>query len=481
MRHPYVTARLRPRRWSLRARVTAIASLIIAVAVTGGIVLLFFLQVQTVHRTLNTQLQTYLTGLTQTYPSGNWPQPLPPSTLDPAIQAQIVDDTGHVLGATRSLTGLTATYALPPGATTPVRLRGADGAIPTDVRVIANRFTINGQPVTIIVGTPTGILSQLNTQFVLGLLLGFPLIFLTAAAGVWVLVGRTLRPVEQIRHAVTDISSADLSRRVPQPDTDDEISRLARTMNDMLARLQDSAQRQRQFVADASHELRSPLAALRTTLDVGLAHPTRAPWPTIAARAAQQGERLEHLIHQLLLLAKADEHPLTDRHVVLDIHDLLDEVVDSTPTPTPTPTIHLAAAPAEPALVYGNHDHLNRLFRNIIDNAQRYAQTTITIHTATHPDTITITITDDGPGIPTADHERVFERFVRLDTSRDRSNGTSGLGLAIARDITTAHHGHIHVLNPPHPGTQILIQLPHHHTHPDQAQPTPDAARTHTP
>ncbi|MDP9116278.1 MAG: HAMP domain-containing histidine kinase [Actinomycetota bacterium] len=330
--------------------------------------------------------------------------------------------------------------------------------IPTDVRVVAVRTTVDGRAVTVITGTSTGLLRQVNSEFGRHLLLGLPIILVLAAAAVWLVVGRALRPVERIRHAVTDITSADLCRRVPEPGTADEIGHLARTMNDMLARLEEAATQQRRFVADASHELRSPLAAIRTTLEVGLAHPEIAPWPVIAERAAQQAGRLEDLIQQLLLLAKGDEQELAVQQRPVDLGALLSDVVAATPSPGIDIDIDIDAARGTATV--GNPEHLQRLFANIVDNALRHAHTRVLIAATTTADEVRIEIDDDGPGIPTADRERVFDRFVRLDHSRERSTGTAGLGLAIAREIAFAHSGHIAIGGSSAGGTRMIVTLP---------------------
>ncbi|MCW2889838.1 MAG: hypothetical protein JWL58_6700 [Streptosporangiaceae bacterium] len=452
---PGLGARLRRRR-SLRTRVTIIASLIIAAAITGGIVLLYLLQMHSVRQTVDSQLRTYVTQIAQASPTGNWPHPLPGSSLAPAAQAQVIAADGTVLTATRGLAGVPATFALPAGSTKPVRLKGADGVIPDEVQVSAVRETINGQPVTIVAGTPTGILRSINSQFTFQLIVGFPIILALAAAAVWILVGRALGPVEHIRHAVTDITSADLSRRVPEPGTADEIGHLAETMNQMLARLEDSALRQRRFVADASHELRSPLSALRTTLEVALAHSDRAPWPTVATRAADQTARLERLIQDLLRLAKADEHTLVGHQQTVNVGDLVRDVVGVTQTRALTIDLHLA----DEVFLYVNRADLSRLVRNVFDNAVRYATATVTVTVNATPDTSRIHVLDDGPGIAAGDRERVFDRFVRLDVSRDRASGNSGLGLAIAREIASAHEGRVWVADSPEPGAHVVIELP---------------------
>jgi signal transduction histidine kinase len=278
-----------------------------------------------------------------------------------------------------------------------------------------------------------------------------------AGLAVWFITGRALRPVEQIRRAVTEITSADLSQRVPEPGTADEIGQLARTMNDMLGRIDDATRRQRRFVADASHELRTPLAAIRTTLDVGLAYPDRAPWPVIADRAVQQSARLEDLIEQLLLLAKADERQLSARRQPVDLAAVLSDTVAR--LPANQATIDLRAG--EDITVTGDPAHLERLFRNIIDNALRYAASTVSI-TATADGDLNgarVVIDDDGPGIPAADRDRVFDRFVRLDPSRERGTGTTGLGLAIAREIAHAHRGEITVQDRPGGGTRVVVTV----------------------
>ncbi|GAA4604430.1 ATP-binding protein [Actinoallomurus liliacearum] len=450
-------ARLRRRR-SLRTRVTIVASLITAAAIAGGIVLLYLLQMHSVRRSVDTQLKTYIAQIAQASPTGNWPHPLPGSSLDPAAQAQVIAADGTVLAATRGLAGVPAAFTLPAGSSRPVRLKGADGVIPDDVGVAAIRQTVNGRPVTIVAGTPTGILSAIDSEFTVHLIMGFPVILALAAAAVWIVVGRALGPVEQIRHAVTDITSADLSRRVPEPGTADEIGHLAETMNQMLARLEDSVLRQRRFVADASHELRSPLAALRTTLDVALAHSDRAPWPTVASRAADQTARLERLIQDLLRLAKADEHTLVGHRQAVHVGDLVRDVVSAAPVRALTIDIDIDLA--EDVCLYGNRADLGRLVRNVLDNAVRYARAKVTVTVVATPDTVRIHVLDDGPGIPAGDRERVFDRFVRLDASRDRASGNSGLGLAIAREIASAHEGRIWAADTPEPGAHVAIELP---------------------
>jgi signal transduction histidine kinase len=244
---------------------------------------------------------------------------------------------------------------------------------------------------------------------------------------------------------------------VPEPGTSDEIARLAQTMNDMLSRLDGAAQSQRRFVADASHELRSPLAAIRTTLEVGLAHPDKAPWPAIADRAVQQSARLEDLIRQLLLLAKADERLLAARPEPVDLGSLLADIRDTTARHDHL-EIRLGTSPG--VMTKGDPDHLQRLFRNIIDNALRYADRHILIRATPAQDMVAVEIDDDGPGIPAAQRERVFDRFVRLDASRDRASGSTGLGLSIAREIASAHGGDITITDSPAGGTRVVVHLP---------------------
>jgi signal transduction histidine kinase len=440
----------------LRSRVTAVASLAITVAVVLGVLVMYLLQMNSVHRTIDSQLRTYATQIAQSARSGRFPKPLAPSTLDSNAEAQVTAADGAVLASTGTLAGLPAVYALPAGSGTPVRQKAADGIVPSEIRVVAVRATVGGRPVVIMTGTSTDLLKQVDSQFVRHLLWGMPIILVLAAGAVWLVVGRALRPVEKIRHAVTDITSADLSQRVPEPGTSDEIGNLAHTMNDMLHRLDAAATKQRRFVADASHELRSPLAAIRTTLEVGLAHPDMAPWPVIAERAAQQAERLEELIQQLLLLAKADERQLAVHQQLVDLSAVLRHVVAN----TPAGHLDIAVEAADGMATVGNPEHLQRLFRNIVDNAVRYARSSVLITAETTADGVRVEIDDDGPGIPSADRERVFDRFVRLDNSRERSSSTAGLGLAIAREIAVAHRGHVVVVAGATGGTRMIVTLP---------------------
>jgi signal transduction histidine kinase len=436
--------------------VTIVASVVITAAVVLGFLVLAELQIDTGRNTVDSQLRTYVTQIEQSGHNGRWPAPLPASALDASATAQVLDASGHVLAASRTLAGMPAVYLLHAGTTQAVRQKAADGVVPSEVQVVATRTTVAGRPVVIIAATSTSLLHQLTTEIAARLLFTVPIALILAGLAVWLIVGRALRPVEHIRRAVTEITSADLSRRVPEPGTPDEIGHLAHTMNDMLERLDDAARQQRRFVADASHELRTPLAAIRTTLDVGLAYPDRAPWPVIAERAVQQSARLEELINQLLLLAKADERQLAGQADEVDLAAVLRDTVAQLPGHRAEIDLRIAAN----LTTTGDAANLGRLFRNIIDNALRYAAGRVVVSAAADGEAVKVQIDDDGPGIPAADRARVFDRFVRLDSSRERGTGTTGLGLAIAREIAVAHHGDITLLERPGGGTRAVVTLP---------------------
>jgi len=441
---------------TVRARVTAVAGLTLTAVVVLGLVVMYRLQLNSADRTIQDQLRTYATQIEQSAASGRFPRPLAPSVLDPAAQAQVLAPDGTVLSATRNLAGRPALYTLAPGSATPARQPAADRAgLPSDLSVYGERVTAGGRPVTIITTTVTYLRSQVNQTFARLLVIGVPVLLVLAGSTVWLVVGRALRPVEQIRGAVTAITSAGLSQRVPEPGTDDEIGRLARTMNDMLARLEDAAARQRRFVADASHELRSPLTAIRTGLEVGLSHPDRAPWPQIAGRAVRQSQRLEQLIAGLLVLARADAHRLAARRQPVDLAVLLADLRDT--TPAPGISVDLSVPPG--TATTGNPEDMSRMFRNLLDNAVRYARHRVAITAAGGPDGVVVEIADDGPGIPAEERERVFGRFVRLDAGREHASGSAGLGLAIAREIAAAHGATIVLTAAPGGGTRAIVTL----------------------
>jgi signal transduction histidine kinase len=446
---------------TVRARVTAVAGLALTAAVVLGLVVMYWLQLKSADSTIEGQLRTYAAQIEQSAASWYGSRTLPASVLVPADQAQVLAPNGTVLaGYPRNLAHLPALYTLAPGSTTAIRQPVADRVgLASDLWVYGERVTADGHPVTIITISGTYLRSQINQTFARLLIIGVPVLLVLAGGTVWLVTGRALRPVEQIRAAVTAITSADLSQRVPEPGTADEIGRLARTMNDMLARLDDSAARQRRFVADASHELRSPLTAIRTGLEVGLSHPDRAPWPEIARRAVRQSQRLEQLIAQLLVLAKADAAQLAARRQPVDLAALLAGLRDA--TPAPGISIGLSVPPG--TTTAGNSEDLSRMFRNLLDNAVRYARhrvlITVRITGAGGPDGVVVEIADDGPGIPAEERERVFGRFVRLDASREQASGSAGLGLAIAREIAAAHGATIVLTETPGGGTRAVVTM----------------------
>lgn len=281
-----------------------------------------------------------------------------------------------------------------------------------------------------------------------------PLLLATVALVTWRVTGHALRPVEEIRAEVAAISDRDLHRRVPVPATRDEVARLAETMNATLDRLEASGIRQRQFIADASHELRSPITVLRTQLEVALAVRDPELWPELIGGALEDIERLQHLAADLLLLARIDAaQPVAA--VPLDLTALVREAVEGRLGDRVPVGVDLEAD----VEVTASALWLGRVVTNLVDNAQRYADRSVGVTLRTTARGAVLEVVDDGPGIPAADRERIFERFTRLDDSRSRDHGGAGLGLAIARDLST-HHGGTLTAEDCAGGARLVLRLP---------------------
>ncbi len=286
-----------------------------------------------------------------------------------------------------------------------------------------------------------------------------PIGALAVAALTWVLVGRTLRPVAGIAEQARSIGRDDLDRRVPEPGTDDEIDRLAHTVNAMLGRLQEGAAREARFTSDASHELRTPLTRMRVALEVDEAHPEAAD--PEATRAALLGEvkAMQALVGDLLHLSRAGAAGSPAR-VEVDLDDLVLAEAEALRGAGSKRQIDLSGVRA--ARVIGDGPALGRVVRNLLENAERHAATVVTVRVAEQGSEVVLTVTDDGPGIAPADRERVFDRFVRLDESRTAGGGGTGLGLAIVRSIVNAHGGTVLVEDPvaPAAGAVLRVRLP---------------------
>ncbi|WP_105970761.1 sensor histidine kinase [Streptomyces geranii] len=318
-----------------------------------------------------------------------------------------------------------------------------------DYRFAAVRVEADGDgTLTVYAGAPLSAEQSAVSTALTVMLIGFPLLLGVVAGVTWLVTRRALRPVEGIRAEMAAITaSQDLARRVPVPDTHDEVAGLARTTNETLAALETSVERQRRFVADASHELRSPIASLRTQLEVGAAHPELLD----VEGAVEDTVRLQRLAADLLLLARLDagERPADAR---FDLAELVREQAEGRAGVTLE-----AGAGVE---VAGARGQLGRLVANLLDNAQRHARSAVVVSLRREDESALLAVADDGDGVPEGDRERVFERFVRLDDARSRDDGGAGLGLAIARDVAVRHGGTLTVRDAPTGGALFELRLP---------------------
>lgn len=309
----------------------------------------------------------------------------------------------------------------------------------------------------IVVGKNSDIAIEAASTSIRITIVAFPLLLLLVGWITWSLTGRALSPVEKLRRKVESIPAHQTSERLEIPATDDEIARLARTMNGLLERLETSIEKRKRFVSDASHELRNPIAAIRQHAEVALAHPSITDARSLAKDILSEDSRLERIAEDLLLLARADEKALR-----LDIHpiDLDDIVLEEAGRVKRAQILKVDTSSVGAARVDADRSSMQRAVRNIIDNACRHARNQISLSLRSLDGSAVMCIDDDGEGIPPQTRSEVFDRFSRSEESRDRRYGGAGLGLAIVSEIVTAHGGTVTATDAPLGGARIEVVLP---------------------
>lgn len=322
--------------------------------------------------------------------------------------------------------------------------------------LVASPATVGGATTELRLALPVGEALDATRTVANLLLIAVPVLVLLIAALTWLIVGRALRPVETIRREVEAIGPNELHQRVAEPGTDDEIGRLARTMNGMLTRLESSALAQRRFVSDASHELKSPLASIRQHAELALSYPDRIEPAELVDVVLSEGERLQDIVESLLLLTHFDEGAAVLRADPVDVDDLV--LADA--RRLRDRGIVVDTSGVGPGRVHGDERMLARAVRNLSDNAARHATSRIALAVQTRDESVEVSVDDDGAGIPPADRERVIERFVRLDDGRARDAGGSGLGLAIVHEVVRVHGGALRIEDSALGGARFVAVFP---------------------
>ena len=454
---------------SVRVRVTATALLAVACALGVAAVVIRVDLAHDRQRILVETAQQDAREVVAFNPRLSTPLVLP---VDASIDSGLVQVllNGRVIGASRALRHLPPLWHAGDPAIGPVS--DSLDEIGRDVNVVSVPVVTAGVKGNVVVVASMQQFDHTVADVQRLLEIGTPMLLAVVGLICWLIVGRALRPIEMMRREVSEVATVRLAtshHRVAEPANDDEVGRLARTLNSMLARMEASTERERRFVSDASHELRSPIANIRTELEVALHRPDRADWWQVAQEVLGQNERMEQLVAGLLLLARSDEGSLIEATEPTDLAAVAEAVVADAPAGPPQVRLVIV----DRALVRVPAVYAERMVANLVDNARRFAtaNVTVTISTATvsSPETpapgennvpvATLKVADDGPGVPEADRQRIFERFVRLDAARDRGEGGFGLGLAIVADLSRFYGGSIEV-GSGRPGAEFVLRLP---------------------
>jgi len=454
-------ARRRTADWGISARSAFVAATVVFVALTiagaGLAAILYRTMLSGVDSAAATRVSEISAQLTTGGVDGL--DPLLLTTDQRIVAVQVIAGDGAVVRRSPAApdTPLVALNEVGDG----VRIGMPEGVSSPFDRVRFSAQTVTGPDgrYTVVVGEGTATIASTIWAVVVALAIAAPVVILVSGVATYVLVHRSMRSVDDIRSRVAEITTSDLAERVPVPDSRDEIAALAETMNEMLARIQAGHEAQKRFVGDASHELRSPLTTIISALEVVVAHPEvlsgDQAGDLVGTTLMPEAQRMKVLIDDLLLLARADERGLDIAREDVDLDDLAGAELERLRRET---TLDVEGE-LEPVRVTGDAAALSRMLRNLLDNAVRHAASRVHVSVRRGADAVWVRVCDDGPGIPPEDRERVFDRFVRLDSDRSRSAGGSGLGLAIVREIVAAHGGRVEIGTGIGTGTSVTVQL----------------------
>jgi signal transduction histidine kinase len=456
------------RRRGLRARVTLIAALGLLVALIAGDLLLLNTLRLSLTRSVDDTARSGATEVAALIDAGRLPVPVPVAAG--TVTIQVLGPSGRIINVSADADRLVPMVPPPQAAAlangdSAILVHGAPFDMPSLLRVAVVRA--DGGDL-VIAAVPYSSAADSLQVVARGLTFGRPVLVIVVGGATWLAVGSTLRPIDRIRRGAARVTGTGVPADLPVPEARDEVRSLALTLNDMLSRLTSAQQRQRSLVSDTAHELRSPIASIRAQLEVALDHPAGQDWASTARDVLADTLRLSRLTEDLLLLARLDEQADQGdmgRHgEPLDLGELACAVV-ARYADSPVSVTAVTAEAAEMAPVAGNRDRLDRMLVNLIDNAVRYAKSSVTVSVSRTGSWVELAVTDDGPGIPEADRERAFDRFARLDDARTRCDddaGGAGLGLAIVRATAQSHAGTAHLESAPDgaSGLRAAVRLP---------------------